>query len=110
MFYLPGDIQSEDINQSLLQSVDSTKLKCHVLIAPGHGIHCTKEFAEATRPEVSIASVFPRYARGLRSTPMLKAVGAKTYITGLNGRVQVVCDGKSYTVSAEREDTAKPAK
>ena len=110
VFYLPGDIQSEDINQSLLQSVDSTKLKCHVLIAPGHGIHCTKEFAEATRPEVSIASVFPRYARGLRSTPMLKAVGAKTYITGLNGRVQVVCDGKSYTVSAEREDTAKPAK
>jgi competence protein ComEC len=109
IFYLPGDIQSEDINQSLLTSVDHAKLKCHVLIAPGHGIHCTKEFAEATRPEVSIASVFPRYARGLKSTPMLKAVGAKTYVTGLNGSVQVVCDGKSYHVTAERDDTAKPA-
>ena len=110
VFYLPGDIQSEDINQSLLKSVDLAKLRCHVLIAPGHGIHCTKEFAEATRPEVSIASVFPRYARGLKSTPMLKAVGAKTYITGLNGRIQVVCDGKGYTVTTEREDSPKPAK
>ncbi|WP_395743527.1 ComEC/Rec2 family competence protein [Prosthecobacter sp.] len=109
VFYLPGDIQSEDINQSLLKSVDPAKLKCHVLIAPGHGIHCTKEFAEATSPEVSIASVFPRYARGLKSTPMLKAVGAKTYITGLNGRVQVVCDGQSYRVITERDDTQKPA-
>lgn len=107
VFYLPGDIQSEDINQSLLTSVDHAKLKCHVLIAPGHGIHCTKEFAEATRPEVSIASVFPRYARGLKSTPMLKAVGARTYITGLNGNVQVVCDGKSYHVTTDRDDTAK---
>jgi beta-lactamase superfamily II metal-dependent hydrolase len=104
VFYLPGDIQTEDINHSLLPSVDHAKLKCHVLIAPGHGIHCTKEFAEATRPEVSIASVFPRYARGLKSTPMLKAVGAKTYVTGLNGTVQVVSDGKTYAVSAERED------
>lgn len=110
VFYLPGDIQSEDINQSLLKSVDLAKLKCHVLIAPGHGIHCTKEFAEATKPEVSIASVFPRYARGLMSTPMFKAVGAKTYVTGLNGTVQVVCDGKSYQVTTERDDTAKPAK
>lgn len=103
IFYLPGDIQSEDINQSLLATVDHAKLKCHVLIAPGHGIHCTKEFAEATRPEVSIASVFPRYARGLKSTPMLKAVGATTYITGLDGRVQVECDGRSYKVTAGRE-------
>ncbi|MDB6138945.1 MAG: internalization-related competence protein ComEC/Rec2 [Verrucomicrobiaceae bacterium] len=110
VFYLPGDIQSEDINNSLLKFVDHAKLKCNVLIAPGHGIHCTKEFAEATRPEVSIASVFPRYARSLQSTPMLKAVGAKTYITGLNGRVQVVCDGKTYTVSTQRDDTAKPVK
>lgn len=109
IFYLPGDIQSEDINQSLLATVDHAKLKCHVLIAPGHGIHCTKEFAEATRPEVSIASVFPRYARGLKSTPMLKAVGAKTYITGLNGRIQVVCDGKSYSVTTERDEVAKPS-
>lgn len=105
IFYLPGDIQTEDINHSLLKSVDHAKLKCHVLIAPGHGIHCTPEFAEATKPEVSIASVFPRYAKGLKSTPMLKAVGAKTYITGLHGQVQVVSDGTRYQVTAE---TAEP--
>ena len=53
---------------------------------------------------MSIASVFPRYARGLKSTPELKAVGAKTYITGIHGWVQVVSDGKSFTVTAEHSD------
>lgn len=104
VFYLPGDIQTEDIDLSLLRVVDPTKIKCHVLIAPGHGIHGSKAFAETTRPEVSIASVFPRYARGLKSTPELKAVGAKTYITGLNGQVQVVSDGRNYQVTAEHAD------
>lgn len=106
VFLLPGDIQTEDIEASLLPFVDHARLKCHVLIAPGHGIHpVPKAFASATHPEVSIASVFPRYARSLRSTADLKAVGAKTYITGLNGNVQVVSDGKSYKVTAEREST-----
>lgn len=107
VFYLPGDIQSEDINHSLLKSVDLAKLKCQVLIAPGHGLHCTQEFAEATRPEVSIASVFPRYAKGLKSTPIFKAVGAKTYITGLQGQIQVVSDGKTYHVTAEHPEAGR---
>jgi competence protein ComEC len=101
VFYLPGDIQSDDIDLNLLPSLDLAKIKCNVLIAPGHGLHCTKKFAEATHPEVSIASVFPRYARGLMSTPMLRAVGAKTYVTGLDGWVRVTSDGKSYTTEAE---------
>jgi competence protein ComEC len=105
VFYLPGDIQSEDIDRSLLPFVDPAKIKCHVLIAPGHGIHGSVKFAEATRPEVSIASVFPRYARGLKSTPELRAVGARTYITGLNGWVRVTSDGKTYITEAEHPDT-----
>lgn len=104
IFYLPGDIQSEDIDRSLLPSVDLAKLKCHVLIAPGHGIHGSKSFAEATRPEVSIASVFPRYAHTLKSTPELLAVGAKVYVTGIHGWVRVVSDGLTYTVTAEHPD------
>jgi competence protein ComEC len=104
VFYLPGDIQTEDIDRSLLPSVDRAKLKCHVLIAPGHGIHGSKAFAEATRPEVAIASVFPRYARGLKSTPEFKAVGAKVLITGIHGWVRIESDGHTYTVTAEHPD------
>lgn len=108
VFLLPGDIQTEDIEASLLPFVDHAKLKCHVLVAPGHGIHpIPQAFADATHPEVSIASVFPRYARGIRSTPTLKALGAKTYVTGLHGTVQVVTDGKTYQVTFERDDEAK---
>lgn len=105
VFLLPGDIQTEDIEASLMPFVDKSKLKCHILVAPGHGIHpIVPAFGEATRPEVSIASVFPRYAKGIRSTPDLKALGTKTYVTGLHGTVQVVTDGKTYRVTTERDD------
>jgi len=104
VFYLPGDIQSEDIDRSLLPFVDPAKIKCNVLIAPGHGIHGSPKFAEATHPEISIASVFPRYAHGLKSTKELQAVGTKTYITGINGWVRVTSDGTKYTVEAEHPD------
>ncbi|HEY5312066.1 MAG TPA: MBL fold metallo-hydrolase, partial [Pirellulales bacterium] len=57
IFLLPGDIQSEDQLQSLLPAVPAEKLRCHVLFAPGHGIHAVPEFALATRPEVTVASV-----------------------------------------------------
>lgn len=108
VFLLPGDIQTEDIVASLLPFVDPAKLKCHILVAPGHGIHpIPPAFGEAARPEVSIASVFERYARGIRSTAGLQALGAKTYITGLHGSVEVVTDGKTYQVTTEREDTPK---
>ncbi|MBX7211598.1 MAG: alpha/beta hydrolase fold domain-containing protein [Verrucomicrobiaceae bacterium] len=109
VFLLPGDIQTEDIEASLMPFVDKSKLKCHILVAPGHGIHpIPQTFGEAVRPEVSIASVFPRYAKGIRSTPDLKALGTKTYVTGLHGTVQVVTDGKTYRVTTERDDTNKP--
>jgi competence protein ComEC len=104
VFYLPGDIQSEDIDRSLLPFVDPAKIRCNVLIAPGHGIHGSAKFAQTTRPEISIASVFPRYARGLKSTPELKAVGAKTYITGIDGWVRVTSDGTDYRVEAEHPE------
>ncbi|MES2596894.1 MAG: MBL fold metallo-hydrolase [Verrucomicrobiota bacterium] len=114
VFLLPGDIQTEDIEASLMPFVDPAKLKCHILVAPGHGIHpIPKAFGKATHPEVSIASVFPRYARGIRSTPDLKKLGTKTYVTGLNGDVHVVTDGKTYEVTTGRKDDAtakEPAK
>jgi competence protein ComEC len=103
----PGDIQTADMELSLLPFVDPQKLRCDLLIVPGHGIHpLPEEFVVAARPEVSIASVFPRYAKGIRSTPTLKAFGVRTYVTGLHGNVDVECDGKSLIVKAERDETA----
>ncbi|MCF7786031.1 MAG: MBL fold metallo-hydrolase [Prosthecobacter sp.] len=108
VFVLPGDIQTEDIEASLMPFVDRSKLKCHILVAPGHGIHpIPKEFGAATHPEVSIASVFPRYAKGIRSTNDLQALGTQTYVTGLHGNVHITTNGKTYHVTTERDDTAK---
>lgn len=104
VFLLPGDIQTEDIEASLMPWIDPSKLKCHILVAPGHGIHpVPRAFAEAVRPEVSIASVFPRYARGIASTPTLRAMGVRTYVTGLHGTVDIQTDGETYRVSSERD-------
>jgi len=104
VFYLPGDIQTEDIDRSPLPFVDRAKIKCNILITSGHGIHGSKSFTGAMRPDVSIAGVFPRYAHGLKSTPELKAAGAKTHIMGIYGWAQVISDGKSCTVTTEHPD------
>ncbi len=110
VFLLPGDIQAEDQRQSLLPSLAAEKFKCHVLIAPGHGIHSIPEFAEATRPEVTICSVFPRYAKGSPAPKVYGKVGSKVYLTGIHGRVTVVSDGKKFIATPEREAAeTKPA-
>ena len=108
VFLLPGDIQVEDILLSLLPSVDPGRLKCHVLVCPGHGIApLPQAFANAAHPEVSIASTPERTASRVLSTRTLKALGTGTYITGLNGNVEVLTDGKKYEVKAEREPVAE---
>jgi competence protein ComEC len=109
VFLLPGDIQAEDQVLALLPSLPAEKFKCDVLIAPGHGLHAPHQFAEATRPEVTLCSVFPRYARGLAARKIFAAVGSKVYVTGLHGQLQVVSDGEHYTVTTER-DEPPPAK
>jgi beta-lactamase superfamily II metal-dependent hydrolase len=90
--------------QSLLPSIAPEKLRCQVLVAPAHGIHATPEFAAAARPEVTIASVFPRYAKGIPAPKVYGAVGARVFVTGLHGRVTVASDGKSYTLDVERPE------
>ena len=103
IFLLGGDIEAEDQQLSLLPSVPAAKLKCDVLIAPGHGIHALKEFAEATRPKVVVASVFPRYAKGIPAGKVYGAVGAKVYVTGIHGNVELVSDGEQVTAKPQRE-------
>jgi competence protein ComEC len=105
VFLLPGDIQAEDQVRALLPSVPHEKLKCDVLIAPGHGIHAPLQFAAVTRPEVTLCSVFPRYARGLAARKTYAGIGSQVFVTGLHGMIQVVADGKTYQVTTERDDT-----
>jgi competence protein ComEC len=110
IFLLPGDIQAEDQVLALLPSLPAEKFKCHVLVAPGHGLHAPRQFADATRPEVTLCSVFPRYARGLAARKTFAAVGSQVYVTGLHGWLRVTSDGASYRVETERTDepTTKP--
>ncbi len=108
VFLLPGDIQKEDQLQSLLPSIAAEKLRCQILVAPGHGIHAVPEFAAAAHPEVTIASVFPRYAKGIPAPKVYGALGSRVFVTGLHGRVTVTSDGKSYKLDVERPDGAGP--
>jgi competence protein ComEC len=103
-FLLPGDIQDVDQVRSLLPSLPAGALKCDVLVAPGHGIHASKEFAEASRPAVVFCSVFPRYARGLPTWKIFKSVGSKVYVTGISGWLQATSDGETFDVQVERPD------
>lgn len=100
-FLLPGDIQAEDQVRSLLPSLPADALKCDILIAPGHGLHATKEFAEAARPKVTFCSVFPRYARGLPAWKVYGAVGSQVYATGIHGWLRATSDGKKYEIEVE---------
>jgi competence protein ComEC len=103
IFLLPGDIQAEDQVFSLLPSLPIEKFKCDVLVAPGHGLHSPRQFAEATRPDITLCSVFPRYAGGLSARKIYAAVGSKVYVTGLQGQLRVTSDGENITFEAERE-------
>lgn len=108
-FLLPGDIQADDQVLQLLPSLPPEKLKCQVLVAPGHGLHAPRQFAEATRPEVTLCSVFPRYARGLSARKVFADVGSKVYVTGLSGWLRVTCDGATYQVETEHAEVIPPS-
>ena len=103
VFVIGGDIESEDQRLSLLPSLPPGKLKCDVLIAPGHGLHAIPEFAEATRPKVAVASLFTRWAKGMPAWKVYGAVGAKVYCTGIHGNVEIISDGGNFTTTVQRE-------
>lgn len=107
VFLLPGDIQAEDQIFQLLPSLPAEKFRCNVLVAPGHGLHAPRQYAEATRPEVTLCSVFPRYAGGLSARKTFAAVGSKVYVTGLNGWLRVTSDGATYRTEVEHPDPAE---
>jgi len=104
VFLLPGDIEAEDQVHSLLPSVKPEKLKCNVLVAPGHGLHAPREFAEATRPELTLVSLFARWGKGCPARKVYADVGSRVLVTGLHGRISVTSDGKTFSTEVERPD------
>lgn len=99
VFLLPGDIEKDDQRRFLLPSVPPGSLKCDVLVAPGHGLHTAPDFARATRPRLTLASIFARWANACTAREGFAAVGSKVLVTGLHGDLQVVSDGQSFEVT-----------
>jgi len=102
VFLLPGDIEKEDQVRFLLPSVSPETLKCDVLVAPGHGLHSAPEFAQAARPKVTVASLFPEWLGSCSARTVFAEVGSEVYVTGVNGDVRVESDGESWRVTSER--------
>jgi competence protein ComEC len=98
VFLLPGDIERDDQSRFLVPSVPPEKLKCDVLIAPGHGLHTAPEFAAAVSPELTLVSLFERWCGSCTAREGFAAVGSRVLVTGLDGTCQVTSDGNSYEV------------
>ncbi len=99
VFLLPGDIERDDQKRYLLRSVPPEKLRCDVLIAPGHGLHTHPEFVRATSPQVTVVSLFERWLSSCSACEGFAAVGSEVYVTGRDGDVQVTSDGKALAVT-----------
>jgi competence protein ComEC len=104
VFVFPGDIQKEDQEQSMLPVVAASKLRADILIAAGHGSNSCQspKFAEESKPKVVIASIVPRALASCSAPEVYGPFGAHVYVTAERGWIQVVSDGKRYSVSTER--------
>ncbi|MEN6304230.1 MAG: MBL fold metallo-hydrolase [Armatimonadia bacterium] len=98
VFLLPGDIEKEDQSRYLLPSVPEGKLRCDVLVAPGHGLHTADDFVAATQPKVTVVSLFERWLGACSAREGFASVGSEVYVTGADGDVTVVSDGQGWKV------------
>ena len=57
---------------------------------------------------VALASVFPRYAKGIPAWKVYGAVGAKVYVTGVHGDGEIISDGEHFKVKTQREQPSCP--
>jgi len=106
VFFIVGDIQEDYLKERLWPLLPPEKKKCDVCILPSHGIHSTKEEAEATRPAVAVGSVWLPWAKSIPAWRVYPAVGATVYVTGVHGDIEIVSDGERFTVTTQREYSA----
>ena len=97
-FLLPGDVQRLDQKHSLIPFVGAENLRCDVLVAPGHGLHVTPEFARAARPRLVLASVLKRYASAVEAR---RVFDVPVLLNSDVGRITVVSDGTRFSASTE---------
>jgi len=117
VFLLPGDIEKEDQEERLLPFVPKEKLRCDVLVAPGHGLHTAPGFVAATRPAITLVSVFPKYLGSCTALKEFAAAGSEVFATGVRGSVSAISDGERPWVSiagkrfaSSKAEAAKDAK
>jgi competence protein ComEC len=99
VFVLPGDIEKDDQARHLLPSLSPGKLRCDVLVAPGHGLHTHPEFVSATQPRVVVASLFPRWLGSCCACDLFGQAGAEVYVTGRDGHVEITSDGADWSAA-----------
>jgi len=104
VFQLPGDIEKDDQARHLIPSLPPGKLRCDVLVAPGHGLHTHPDFVAATQPQVVVASLFPRWLESCSAVEGFEAIGARVYVTGRDGHVAITSDGTAWTATAGTRD------
>lgn len=105
-FLLPGDIEKQDQDVQLLPAVPADKLPCNVLFAPGHGLHTAPGFVAATRPQVTLVSLFARWIGSCSACEGFAGVGSEVFVTGTEGDLTVCSDGSTFQVSAARSGRA----
>lgn len=103
VFLLPGDIEKADQARHLLPFVPAPKLKCDILIAPGHGLHTHPDFVVATQPRLVLVSLFARWLESCTAASAFSAISADVYITGRDGTISVFSDGEEFSVKCENE-------
>lgn len=113
VFLFPGDAYGVG-QRFMLDNARRERLVTTIMCAPHHGFNCSPEFAEVTKPEIVVASCLDRYEKSEVASPGLKAkevfgkVGSKVYVTAWHGNIEVISDGKTYTVKTSKSP-ASPA-
>ncbi len=96
VFLLPGDIEQGDQARFLVPACGEEKLRCDLLVAPGHGLHTAPEFAAATQPRWVGISLFADWLGSCSALTGFGETATEVYVTGRDGTITVASDGKTY--------------
>lgn len=110
VFQIMGDIQADYEAKFLLPTLPPEWRKVDVLLPCSHGIHATREEAEFFRPKIAVGCCYEdgapagwsrTWANSLPIRHYYPAVGAEFYISGIDGNVTVISDGKKCRAETE---------